>query len=82
MVTTTKNAVKESVVIVLYQLRNGGPLGLIEASLLTRLFVTMLRPLVAYIVSSGRSLSAARPELLRRRQVVDRTGISPSLVSL
>jgi len=31
MVTTTKNAVKECVVIVLYQLRNGGPLGLIEA---------------------------------------------------
>ena len=30
MVTTTKNAVKECVVIVLYQLRNGGPLGLIE----------------------------------------------------
>jgi len=25
MVTTTKNAVKECVVIVLYQLRNGGP---------------------------------------------------------
>ena len=31
MVTTTKNAVKECVVIVLYQLRNGRPLGLIEA---------------------------------------------------
>ena len=31
MVTTIKNAVKECVVIVLYQLRNGGPLGLIEA---------------------------------------------------
>ena len=31
MVTTTKNAVKECVIIVLYQLRNGGPLGLIEA---------------------------------------------------
>ena len=30
MVTTTKNAVKECVIIVLYQLRNGGPLGLIE----------------------------------------------------
>jgi len=31
MVTTTKNAVKECVVVVLYQLHNGGPLGLIEA---------------------------------------------------